>query len=308
MPTITIDGSSDVIGRSVAMVDETNYLAARSGSGEVMTYNEGGTGQKMNIGIRAEKSKATASPVTGLYKYTILRHILSFVLTGATAPPAGARIISASIQLTSAGVTQTLSPDPADFSYATSSISVVAASRTGLVQAGDYDSVNITDGTGDLTDRGMTFRTYDDVDSGSAVPQTSGQTVNIPLNQNAMDDLVLLSSGDSFDVGLINTKFDKGGTVANPGSFFSGSEPGAPLLSDKDVHGQFTPPGNNFGLTGTDVHHEGTYIAFFGDLGYSSGRPELTYTYELPTSAGTVTINNKIVHTSGKISHLDLFD
>ena len=307
MPTITIDGVSDVIGRSVAMVDETNYLAARSGSGEVMTYREGSnSSQYMNIGIRVEKTKATADPVTGTFSYTIMRHILSFVLTGATAPPAGARILSASIQLTSAGVSQTLSPDPADFSYATSSISVVAATRTSLVQAGDYDSVNITDGTGNLTDRGMTFRTYDDIDSGSVVPANGA--VVIQLNQNAMDDLVSLSSGDSFDVGLINTKFDKGGTVANPGSFFSGSEPGAPLLSDKDVHGQFTPPGNNFGLTGTDVHHEGTYIAFFGDLGYSSGRPELTYTYELPTPAGTVTINNKIVHTSGKISHLDLFD
>ena len=74
MPTITIDGASDVIGRSVAMVDETNYLAARSGSGEVMTYREGSnSSQYMNIGIRAEKTKATADPVVGTFSYIDFR-------------------------------------------------------------------------------------------------------------------------------------------------------------------------------------------------------------------------------------------
>ena len=298
MPSdITINGALNVVGRSVAMVDETNYLAARSGSGEVVTYREGSSGQYMNIGIRAEKVKASADPVMITYNYTIMRHIVRFVIDSPV--PTGARVTDATLTLSSGGVTQTLNASNTDFSYATSSISAVAATGTGQMAAGDYDSMNITDGTGNLTDRGMTFRTYDDIDSGSAVPQTYGQTVTIQLNQNAFDDLTAVTAGQSFDIGLINTKFDKGGTVANPGSFFSGSFPGAHKLSNASTHGQFTDPGNDAGLTGIDIHHEGTYINFFGDLGYSTGRPSLSYTYESP--AGRVQIKSGLIQLqSGK--------
>jgi hypothetical protein len=299
--TITVGSgatANDVVGKSVSQQDETNYLACRSGSGEG-GGTEGTGAQQMNIGIRAEKTKAQASPVVGTFSYTIMRHIIRFIISEEL--PANAQVTDATLQLTSGGVTQNLDSDT-DFSYATSSVSVVAATGTGLIAVGDYDSVNITDGTGDLTDRGMTFRTYDDIDSGSAVPQTNGGTVTIQLNQNAFDDITSTASGSSFDVGIINTKFDKAGTVANPGSFLSGSEPGTPLLSAADTDGQFTPPGNEFGLTGVDVHHEGTFIKFFGELGYGSGRPILTYTYKELQPAGKVTIDNKLVLSSGVVS------
>lgn len=301
--TVTIGGGSNVVGKSPKMVDETNYLAARSGSGESIG-TEGSGIQQMNIGIRAEKFKASADPVIITYSYTIMRHIIRFIIAEGETIPAGAQVTDATITLTSGGVTQTLDEANTDFSYATSSVSVVAGEGTSLIASGDYDSVNITDGTGDLTDRGMTFRTYDDIDSGSAVPQTNGQTVTIQLNQNAFDDIATVTAGQSFDVGIINTKFDKGGTVAAPGSFLSGSEPGTPLLSEADVHGQFTPPGNASGLTDTDVHHEGTFIKFFGSLGYGGvGIPQLNYTYKELQLGGKVSLNiGKIKLSSGKIS------
>ena len=308
MPTTVTIGNNivpaEVVGKSVSQLDESNYLACRSGSGEGGGTEGTGT-QQMNIGIRAEKTKAAASPVVISYSYTIMRHIIRFIVDEELPP--GAQITEATLTLTSAGVTQALDPSVSTFSYATSSVSVVAATGTNLIEAGDYDSVNITDGTGDLTDRGITFRTYDDIDSGSAVPQTSGQTVDIPLNANALSDLQSTASGSSFDVGIINTKFDKGGTVAAPGSFLSGSEPGAPLLSQAATHGQFTNPGNNHDLNGVDVHHEGTFIFAFGELGYGfvSRSPKLAYTYKVPKSAGKLTFVNKVVHASGKISQTD---
>ena len=296
--TITVGSGltqGNVVGKSVSQQDETNYLACRSGSGEG-GGTEGGAGQSMNIGIRVEKTKATASPVTGTFSYTIMRHIIRFIISEEL--PANAQVTDATLQLTSGGVTQNLDSDT-DFSYATSSVSVVAATGTGLIAVGDYDSVNITDGTGDLTDRGMTFRTYDDIDSGSAVPQTNGGTVTIQLNQNAFNDIQTTASGSSFDVGIINTKFDKG-------TFLSGSQPGTPTLSQASTHGQFTDPGNEFGLTGTDVHHEGTFIKFFGELGYGTGHPVLSYTYKQPQPAGKITLNNgKVTLNNGKISMAD---
>ena len=67
-----------------------------------------------------------------------------------------------------------------------------------------------------------------------------------------------------------------------------------------------TAPGNAHDLSGVDVHHEGTFIKFFGELGYGGvGVPILSYTYKEPKSAGTVTFVNKIVHASGKISQTD---
>jgi len=297
--TIGTGANPSVVGKSVSQQDESNYLACRSGSGEG-GGTEGGTGQQMNIGIRAEKTKTGADPVIITYSYTIMRHIVKFQVDQVL--PAGAKITDATLTLTSGGVTQNLDSDPS-FSYATSSVSVVAATGTGQIAAGDYDSFNITDGTGDLTDRGMTFRTYDNIDSGSFVPTTNGQTVTIQLNRNALDDLESKHPDGVFDVGIINTKFDKGGTVAAPGSFLSGSEPGAPILSQATAHGQFTFPGNNHDLSGVDIHHEGTFIKFFGELGYGGqGVPLLTYTFKETSPAGKVTFTNKIVHSLGKIT------
>jgi len=298
MPTTITIGESlnpvQVLGKSVSQQDESNYLACRSGSGEGGgTEGSSGGGTAMNIGIRSEKTKVSLSIARS---YTIMRHILSFLI--ADTLPANSQITEASVTLVSAGFTQDLELGSDSFSYATSSVSVVAGERTGLVNTGDYDSVNITDGTGDLTDRGMTFRTYDDIDSGSFVPTTSGQTVTIPLNQNAMDDLASVASGSSFDMGIINTKFDKGGTVAAPGSFLTATEP----------HNLFTGAGaTSHDGAGTDIHHEGCFIFTFGEFGYgfTSRQPKLSYTYKIQESAGKVTFVNKIVHASGKISHTD---
>ena len=90
----------------------------------------------MNIGIRVEKTKATASPVTGTFSYTIMRHIIRFIISEEL--PADAQVTDATLTLTGAGVTQNLDSDT-DFSYATSSVSVVAATGTGLIATGDYD-------------------------------------------------------------------------------------------------------------------------------------------------------------------------
>ena len=229
-----------------------------------------------------------------------MRHIIRFQVDQVL--PTGAQITDATLTLTSGGVTQDLTfADSDSFTYATSSVSVVAATGTGNVVAGDYDSVNITDGTGDLTDRGMTFRTYDDIVSGSAVPETNGQTVTIQLNQNAFDDLEAKHPDGVFDVGIINTKFDKG-------TFLSGSQPGSNIINDNPPtgDGQFTSPGNSHDTIGTDVHHEGTFIKFFGSLGYGGvGIPILSYTFKELQPAGKVRFVNKVVHASGKISQTD---
>ena len=300
MPTTVTIGTGanpSVVGKSVSQQDESNYLACRSGSGDG-GGTEGGTGQQMNIGIRTEKTKTSGTTIA--HSYTIMRHIIRFQVDQVL--PAGAQITDATLTLTSGGVTQDLTfADGDSFTYATSSVSVVAATGTGNVVAGDYDSFNITDGTGDLTDRGMTFRTYDDIVSGSAVPETNGQTVTIQLNQNAFDDLQAKHPDGVFDVGIINTKFDKG-------TFLSGSQPGSNIINDNppDGNGQFTSPGNSHDTIGTDVHHEGTFIKFFGSLGYGGqGVPLLTYTFKEPESAGKIIISNKIVHSSGKISQIE---
>jgi len=293
--TIGTSASDTVVGKSVSQQDESNYLACRSGSGEG-GGTEGTGDQRMNIGIRTEKTKPSP-PGPIVHSYTIMRHIVRFQVDQVL--PAGAKITDATLTLTSGGVSQDLTfADGDSFTYATSSVSVVAATGTGTVVSGDYDSVNITDGTGDLTDRGMTFRTYDNIASGSAVPTTNGQTVTIQLNQNCFDDLQAKHPDGVFDVGVINTKFDKG-------TFLSGSQPGSNVAND-DVHGQFTSPGNSHDGTGTDVHHEGTFIKFFDTLGYGgSGVPILSYTYKEPDPAGKIIISNKIVHSSGKISQID---
>jgi hypothetical protein len=291
--TVSIKAS---VGKGVSVVDESNYLAARSGSGEGTGNQGASSGQYMNVGIRSEKTKPGVN--TMAHSYTITRHVMRFELLPVL--PDGAVITEASLTLVSAGVTQDLTfADNDSFTYATSSVSVMAATGTGLIAASDFQTFHKSGSEGDLTDRGMSFRTYDNIISGSSIPATFDATITIPLNQNCIDDITSNPSGSIFDIGLVNTKFDKG-------TFLSGSQPGSNVLNDNppDGNGQFTSPGNSHDLVGVDVHHEGAYIHAFGTFGYSTTarKPTLEYVYKVTQPGGVVKIDNKLVLSSGVVS------
>jgi len=277
-------------GKGVSVIDETNYLAARSGSGE-------GTGDvgpnspansKMNVGIRSVKTKTGADPVFITHTYTITRHIIRF--DPPNLPP-NAEITDATLTLTARTVAPTLTS--VDFSYMTSSVTVVEATPTSLIDPANFSTVNVST-TGSIHhkhNQGVTFLLYDDVNSGSAIPLAG--TVAIPLNSSARSAIQNTPTNGIFGLALVNTKFELALTSSAP-------------ATSTPTRGGFTAPGNTHDLSSTDIHQEGAAIKAFGELGYGSdsNKPLLQYTY-INRGGKISQPSGKIILSSGKISSVD---